>query len=64
MFGLLKDSGWDGLRGTVEGCDDCETSTIHLTAPGGVSVCSNCGYNSLLDELSEEWDADDGGDWD
>ena len=57
MSGLLKDSGWDGLRVTVEGCDDCEGSTIHLTAPGGVAVCSLCGYNPLLAELADEDEA-------
>lgn len=59
MFGLLKDSGWDGMRGSVEGCDDCGTPTIHLTAPGGVSVCGDCGYNPMLDALTDASDSDD-----
>jgi hypothetical protein len=53
MLGLLKDSGWDGLRGTVERCDDCETPTIHLAAPSGVPVCSLCGYNPIFDALTD-----------
>jgi hypothetical protein len=54
MLGLLKDGGLDGLRGTIERCDDCETSTIHLTAPSGVPVCSLCGYNPIFDALAGE----------
>jgi hypothetical protein len=59
MAKFVKDSGWDDLRGTVEQCDDCENPTIHLAAPGGVPVCSMCGYNPLLDELMDEDDNDD-----
>jgi hypothetical protein len=54
MSGLLKDSGLDGLRGTVERCDDCETATIHLAAPGGVAVCSVCGYNPAFDDFADD----------
>jgi hypothetical protein len=58
MISLLKDSGLDGLRGTVERCDDCETPTIHLAAPSGVPVCSLCGYNPVFDDIAD----DDSGD--
>ena len=56
MAGLLIDSDWDGLRGTVELCEECDTSTIHLTAPEGIPICSLCGYNSLLDDIIDEAD--------
>ena len=61
MSGLLIDSGLDGLRGTVELCDDCETSTVHLAVPGGVSVCGLCGYNPVFDEIVDDESGDDGG---
>ena len=59
MVGLLKDSGFDGLRGTVERCDDCESSTVHLAAPSGVAVCTLCGYNPVFDEITDDESGDE-----
>jgi hypothetical protein len=59
MSGLLIDSGLDGLRGTVELCDDCETSTVHLAVPGGVPVCGLCGYNPVFDEIVDDESGDE-----
>jgi hypothetical protein len=50
----MKDSGWDGLRGTVQRCGSCSRPTIHLAAQGGVAVCSECGYNPAFDSFAEE----------
>ena len=58
MSELLKDSGWDGMRATVEACDDCDGPTIHLSVTDGVPICSLCGYNPLFDDLVD--DEDDG----
>lgn len=56
MAQLAKDSGWSGLRGTVQQCGSCRRPTIHLTAHGGVAVCSECGYNPAFDEIEEPRD--------
>ena len=64
MFGLLIDSGLDGLRGTVEYCDDCDTSTLHLAAPEGVAVCGLCGYNPIFDSITDEAGDDSYGGYD
>ncbi|HWQ13471.1 MAG TPA: hypothetical protein VNL77_11760 [Roseiflexaceae bacterium] len=50
----MKDSGWDGLRGTVQRCGSCGRATIHLAARGGVAVCSECGYNPAFEAFVEE----------
>jgi hypothetical protein len=54
MSDLLKDSGLDGMRGTVEMCDDCDRPTVHLAAPGGVPICGTCGYNPIFDAVEDE----------
>jgi hypothetical protein len=59
MSGLLIDSGLDGLHGTVEMCDDCETSTVHLAVPDGVAVCALCGYNPVFDDFADDYSDDE-----
>ena len=53
---LLRDSGLDGLRGSVEMCDDCDCPTVHLTAPGGVPICGQCGHNPIFDTIDDDDD--------
>jgi ribosomal protein L37AE/L43A len=55
---LVKDSGWDGLRGSVERCDDCERPTVHLAAPQGVPVCGDCGYSPAFESIEDEADSE------
>ena len=51
---LLKDSGLDDLRGSVEMCDDCDRPTVHLTTPGGVPICGQCGHNPIFDTIDDD----------
>lgn len=44
----LKDSGLDGLKGSVQYCPDCGRPTVHYRIPGGLSICNACGYNAEL----------------
>jgi hypothetical protein len=50
---LLKDSGLDGVKGTIQYCADCGKPTVHYRAPGGWPICSTCGYNADLMKLYE-----------
>ncbi|MFO7167626.1 MAG: hypothetical protein DIU80_006315 [Chloroflexota bacterium] len=54
MKHLFKNSGWNGLRGTVQRCDECRRSTIHLAAQGGVPVCSECGYSPAFAAFDDQ----------
>ena len=59
MSDLLINSGWDGMYGSVQSCDECEQPTIHLSADEGVPICAQCGYNPIFDELADDADAGD-----
>jgi uncharacterized protein (DUF983 family) len=53
---FVKDSGWQGLRGTVQRCGACSKATVHFAARGGVPVCSECGYNPAFDRIADDSD--------
>ncbi|NWG19551.1 MAG: hypothetical protein HXY39_04410 [Chloroflexi bacterium] len=48
MMTLMKDSGLNGLKGSVQYCPDCGRPTVHYRVPGGLPICNACGYNADL----------------
>ncbi len=54
MSTLVIDSGLDGLKGSVQYCDDCEQPSVHYAVPEGWPICNACGYNEDLADLVDE----------
>jgi hypothetical protein len=50
---LLKDSGLDGLKASIQYCADCGKPTVHYRVPEGWPICYACGYNADLMKLCE-----------
>lgn len=51
MAQRFKDSGLDGLKGSIQYCPDCRRSTAHYRTPDGWPICYACGYNAHLVQL-------------
>ncbi len=56
MRRLFKDSGLDGLKGSVQYCADCGQPTVHYRASEGWPVCGSCGYNADVVAMAEDCD--------
>jgi hypothetical protein len=51
---LVKDSGLNTLKASVQYCGECEKPQIHYAAEHGWAVCHVCGYSAGLDQLIED----------
>jgi hypothetical protein len=51
---LLKDSGLEGLKGSIQYCADCQKPRIHYRTSDGWPICGMCGYNADLIRLCAE----------
>jgi len=56
MAALFKDSGLEGLKGSIQYCADCGKPTIHYRAQHGWAICYACGFNPDLERLAAEAD--------
>ncbi len=48
---LLKHSGLNGLKGSIQFCADCQKPSLHYRLANGWPVCHACGYNPMLMKL-------------
>lgn len=51
---LVKDSGLNNLKASIQYCGECEKPQIHYTADHGWAVCNLCGYSAGLEQLADE----------
>ena len=51
---LSGPSSFDGLRGSVLFCHDCQRPTVHLSAQVGLPVCGFCGATPALPDASQD----------
>ncbi|HMO58633.1 MAG TPA: hypothetical protein PKA05_12485 [Roseiflexaceae bacterium] len=56
MVSLLKESGLDGLKGSIQYCADCGKPTVHYRVHQGWPICHACGYNQELERMAAEAD--------
>jgi len=51
---LVKNSGLNNLKASVQYCGECEKPQIHYAADHGWAVCHICGYSAGLEQLADE----------
>lgn len=51
---LVKDSGLNNLKASIQYCDECAKPQVHYSAGAGCAVCHACGYSSALAQLLED----------
>ena len=54
MQHLVKDSGLNNLKATIQYCRECQKPQVHYAAAAGCAVCHACGYSPVLEQLIEE----------
>ncbi len=54
MNHLVKDSGLNNLKASVQRCDECAKPQVHYSAVAGCPVCHVCGYSPVLAQLADD----------